>query len=111
MSMKIFLIILFFSGNVFAATLECRASINLDIVNEAKVVTSLKNKMLIGRHGQIISYVTEIAEGVFSVEAFIPELDTRIYSEGPLSSADESLTATAWARDVLADVSCKKLKE
>ena len=111
MSMKNFLLIPFFSGNLFAAALECRALINRDIVTEAKVVTSLKNKISIGRHSQIISYVTEIEEDVFSVEAFIPELDTRIYSEGPLKTPGESLTAAAWARDVLVDVSCKKLKE
>lgn len=109
MPMKNFLLIIFLSGNVFAAVLECRVRINLDIVNEVKVMTTLKNKMPIGKHEQIISYVTEIADDVFSVEAFIPELDSRIYSEGPLKSPGESLTATAWARDVLADVSCKKL--
>lgn len=110
MSMKNILLILFLSGNVSAAVLECRARINLDIVNEVKVATTPKNKMQIGKHSQIISYVTETADNVFSVEAFIPEIDTRIYSEGPLNTPDESLTATAWARDVLADVSCKKLK-
>lgn len=109
MPMKNFLVIIFMSGNVFAATLECRVLINLDIVNEIKVVTTLKNKMQIGKHEQIISYVTETAVDVFSVEAFIPELDARIYSEGTLKFPAESLTAAAWARDVLADVSCKKL--
>lgn len=107
--MKNFLVIIFLSGNISAATLHCRVLINLDIVNESKVLTTLQNKMSIGKHNQIISYVTEIGPDVFSVEAFIPELDIRIYSEGPLKSSSESLTATAWTRDVLADVSCKKL--
>lgn len=109
MSMKNFLMLMFLSGNVFAATLECRVLINLDIVNEVKIITTLKSKIPIGKHEQIISYVTETAPDVFSVEAFIPELDARIYSEGPLKSSSEALTATAWARDVLADVSCKKM--
>lgn len=109
MSMKNFLLIIFLSGNAVAATLECRVRINFDIVNEAKVSTTLQNKMPVGKHSQIISYVTEIEPNVFSVEGFIPELDMRIYSEGPLKSSSESLTATVWARDMLADVSCKKL--
>ena len=110
MSMKILLFSLLISGNVFAANLKCRVLINLDVVNESFLVTKLKEKTLIGNHEQIITYVTETATDVFSIEAFVPELDARIYSEGTLKGPDEALTASVWARDVLAEVSCKKLK-
>lgn len=110
MYMKMIAAILLSSCSVFSATLECKVVLNLDIVDKSTVVTFLKHKSLIAEHSQIISYVTEMSPDFFSIEAFIPSLDTRIYSEGVLKNSDETLTATAWARDILADVICKKIK-
>lgn len=111
MSMKkIFLLIIAHSINVFAATLECQVQKNLDVIKHSILVTSMKDKILIAGDFQLISFVTETTPDVFSIEVFVPELDARIYSEGSLKEPGKILVASVWARDVLADVSCKKLK-
>lgn len=110
MYMKTLLTILLCAGPVLSANLDCQVRINLDEVSNSVVVTSVGNKILITENSQLVSFVTETAQDVYSIEAFIPAIDARIYSEGILINTGENLTATAWARDVLADVSCKKLK-
>lgn len=108
MYMKL-LLILIFSNSVFAATLECNTRINLDAVANSTVITSLKTKNLIGRQLEVISYVTETANDFFSIEVYLPALDSRIYSEGAMRVSGETLSVTAWTREILAEVTCKKI--
>ncbi|MEQ1723372.1 MAG: hypothetical protein ABL930_09365 [Pseudobdellovibrio sp.] len=106
----IYLVLTVFALNTQAATLECKSFINLDEVTSSAVVTSLKNKVLIDKVDEITSYVTETSPNVFSLEAFIPSLEMRIYSEAALNNVGEVLKATAWAREILVDVICKRIK-
>lgn len=106
-------LILFFLlsyGTANAAVLECKSFINLEEVNSSTVVTSLKDKVLIARDELSVSYVTEVKPDVFSLESFIPSLEVRIYSESQLNNADDTLKATAWAREFIIEVVCKKIK-
>ena len=104
--MKLFTIIFFFCVLSSAAVLDCQVLINLDIVAQSTVITKKREKILVYTSDKITSYITELAPNVFSVEAFIPDIESRIYSEGSLSNFGESLRATAWTRDVLAEVGC-----
>ncbi len=104
--MKCFTVVLLFSVLSSAATLDCQVSINLDIVAKTTVFTKKKEKILVHLDDKITSYVTELGPNIFSVEAFIPDIESRIYSEGPLNNVGESLRAAAWTRDVLAEVGC-----
>ena len=109
--MKLLIIFLLLGpATVKATTLECKSFINLDEVSSSIVVPILKNKILINKSSQITSYVTELKPSFFSVEAFIPNLQVRIYSEAAISNLDETITATVWAQDILVDVVCKKIK-
>ena len=107
--MKTLLLLLLSAVSVKASVLECKSLINSDMVGGATVATVLKNKELITKDEKVVSYVTETAPEMFSVEVYIPSLDLRIYGEGPIH-LNESLNATAWARDLLVDVVCKKIK-
>lgn len=104
------LLFIFISCSVNAAVLECTGLVNLDIVSKVKLETSVNIKILIDKTQKFTSYVTELRPDVFSVEVFLPDLEIRIYSEGALSKLNDSLTATAWSREVLVDVVCKKTK-
>lgn len=107
--MKIFTVILFCAFPVFAAKLECLVLINLDVVTKSTISTSLMSKVPIVNHQEIISYVTETSPDTFSLEAFVPSLDARIYSEASMSKTEEKISAVLWSREILAEVVCKKL--
>lgn len=93
-----------------SATLECKSFINLDEVTNSNVITSLKKQVLIDKVDEITTYVTETKPNVFSLEAFIPMLEQRIYSEAALNNIDEEIKSTAWSRDILVDVVCKRIR-
>lgn len=104
------LLMLLLSNSVFAATLECNVLINLDSVIVLNVVTSLQTKNLLSREPQISSYVTEVLPDFFTIEAYIPSLDSRIYNEGFMRTNGDVLVASVWTRDVLTEIKCKKIK-
>ena len=106
-------LILFFLlsyGMANAAVLECKSFINMEEINSTTVVTSLKDKILVAQDELSISYVTEVKPNIFSLESFIPSLEVRIYSESQLNNTDDTLKATAWARDFIIERVCKKIK-
>lgn len=93
-----------------SATLECKSFINLDEVTSSNVITSLKKQVLIDKLDEITTYVTETKSNVFSLEAFIPSLEQRIYSEAALNNLNDEIKSTAWAREILVDVVCKRIR-
>lgn len=93
-----------------SATLECKSFINLDEVTNSNVITSLKKQVLIDKVDEITTYVTETKPNVFSLEAFIPALEQRIYSEAALNNLNDEIKSTAWAREILVDVVCKRIR-
>ena len=106
---KIFFGLLLVSVVVRASTLECESLVNLDTISSDIVSTQLSSKTQISSTDEVVSYVTETKPGVFLVEAFLPSLEIRIYAEGELSAGSE-LKASTWARSIMVDVVCKKLK-
>lgn len=101
---------LLLSVSGFAATLECKNFINLDEVTHSNVITSLKKKILIDKVDEITTYVTETKINVFSLEAYIPFLEQRIYSEAALNNLNDEIKSTVWSRDILVDVVCKRIR-
>lgn len=107
--MKYVILVFLSCSLVKASDLECKTLVNLDVVGQNKVTTQLSQKVLIDQLSEITSYVTETKPDFYSLEAFIPSLEMRIYSEAKLNKIDDTITLSAWARNIMLDVICKKL--
>jgi hypothetical protein len=105
--MKFFLTALFLCSTGFSATLECETLINLEPVVSGSVTTVKNSKLQVSHHPDAIAFVTETGPENFLVEAFLPSLQMRIYAEGALRTTNEKLTASAWSREFMVDVTCK----
>lgn len=110
MYMKLFILVFLGSAVGYSATLDCKSVVNLKEVSHSSIVTSLQNKILVNRDEQVSSYVTETSPNVFTLEAFIPKLEIRIYSKAILNNSNELLTTSLWDRDIMVDVECKNIK-
>ena len=106
----LFISILVVSSFAEAVTLKCQSLINLDVVSSATVATVKNQKIQISSTTEVVSYVTELGPELFLVEAFLPELEMRIYAQGTLHSESETLTASVWARSMMVDVICFRSK-
>ena len=106
--MKITVVALLFPFVVHAALLECKNLVNLEVVSEGSVTPVKKVKLLVSTSDEVVSYVTETGPEQYLVEAYLPNLQMRIYSEGSISKPDQTLTASAWDRSLMVDVICKK---
>src|SRR3989338_4462001 len=80
----LFISILVVSSFAEAVTLKCQSLINLDVVSSATVATVKNQKIQISSTTEVVSYVTELGPELFLVEAFLPELEMRIYAQGTL---------------------------
>lgn len=108
--MKILLpVILLACSFAEAATLECKSLVNLNVVAESNAITTLNEKIVVNKTEQVIAYVTETKPSYFVVEAFLPSLEMRIYAEGAIANENDELKTSAWARDIMIDVVCKKI--
>lgn len=102
-------LLLCFGLSVNATPLQCKISLNLKQVHSQTVESRLADKIPIGHSQGISAYVTEKAESSFLVEAFLEEEQVRIYGQGPLKNSGETVSASFWSRNTLADISCTKL--
>lgn len=108
--MKTLIVLILLSSTVKAATLECKSFVNLQEVSQSTIETQLLEKVIVDRIDKATSYVTEMKDGSYLLEAFIPSLEIRIYSEANLSQSGDKIKVSIWDRDFMADVICKKLK-
>lgn len=109
-SMKFFFYILFglcLSLNTFAKTLSCEIKINSEKIFSNQVTTSVNKKIVVGKLDVISVYVTEHDNDFYTLEAFIPEQDARLYSESFLRNINDKLSTTYWGRDSLIDLFCE----
>lgn len=93
---------------VGAQTLYCQFKVNLDLASDFNVETQLQKRVQVTDFDEAVSYVTETTPDHFSIEMYLPGHDLRIYSEGVLTSNQDHLTASAWARDRIVELSCQK---
>ncbi len=107
------IIFLFFSLLVsvssFASPVQCEIKSNLTLVMKVEVQTLNLEKVLIGEYNAVRAYITEKSDDLFTVEAFLPDFEMRIYAEGDLKSGSHTLTASYWGRDSMLDVSCQRI--
>lgn len=108
---KIFIsgLFLVFSSAANSATFECQTFLNMDVISAQVATTELKVKTLVDQTEVAVSYLTEKADASFVLEVFLPYSQMRIYSEASVASAGQSITSTAWTRDYMIDVVCRKL--
>jgi hypothetical protein len=108
-SISLIFLISILSSYTYAAKLECKTSINLQPVASIVLSTQVKNKLLIDDGAEAISYVTETADGVYSIEAYLYSHDLRIYSQG--AAGGQGLSLSTWGRDSMLDIVCKQLNK
>ena len=75
------------------------------------VDTAVGEKISIAKSGQAIVYLTEKAKDEFSLEAFLPNDDSRIYSEGILRRSEDKLKLAYWGRNILIEIQCNRISE
>ncbi len=93
----------------WASPVQCEVKSNLTLVMKVEVQTLNSEKVLVGEYNSIRAYITEKSEDLFTVEAFLPDYEMRIYAEGDLKSNSHKLTASYWGRDSMLDVSCQRI--
>lgn len=108
--MKMIIIILMLSSFVHASNLDCQTYVNLESVSQSFVQTTLNQKILVHNTERATTYLTENDDHQFVLEAFIPSLQIRIYSEAKVKDVQDSIKVSLWERDLIFDIVCKKIK-
>ena len=94
----------------FAGTFACDLIINGERVHQAPVTTVLNEKSLVTKKASAVVYLTEKNSNEYSLEAFLPGYDARIYAEGSVKARGEKITASLWGRDILIETTCTLVK-
>ena len=105
-SFVISVLFLFTSLKSYAAQLGCKIEVNESKVLEQNISTLVNEKQLIGETSSIRAFITEKDSNFFSLEAFLGEYETRVYSEAYLRGPSDSLKLIFWNRNILIGVSC-----
>lgn len=95
------------SSSAVAQGLDCQISIDNLVVLKTKVSSLPKQKVGIGKNSSVTAYVTQYEQNLYSVEAFLPDYEARIYAQGSLSQNSDVITASLWGRELVLDVSCR----
>jgi hypothetical protein len=89
-----------------ATTLNCHVNVNNELRFQTQVQTQTKQRTYIGDTDTATAYITEKVDGVFTIEAFVADIEARIYGEGVLKSKTDRLSASLWTRTGVLDVEC-----
>lgn len=104
--MKLFILFSLLASSALANRVSCEVLMNDSKVFSNQVETTTNKKVLIGEMADWSAYVIEKADGVYTLEAYLPGSDARVYSTGLLKQVNDKLTASLWGRDILIDLSC-----
>lgn len=109
---KIFVsaLVLILGSTANSATFECQTFLNLDVISTQIATTEPKIKVLVDQTDVAVTYLTEKADNFFTLEVFLPYSQMRIYSEATVSVTSQTISSTAWTREYMVDVACRKLK-
>jgi len=100
-----------FASKVWSQDLFCEITYNDQVILKNKVTVSEKNqKISIGKSAIATAYITLSEKNLYTVEAFLPEYEVRIYGQGALTDQSEVVTASLWGRESIIDVSCRMAK-
>ena len=109
---KILLLSLFLlSFKLFSADLDCSIRENLDAISEIKLSTLIDQKSSIDSISDIYAYVTEKTGGHFIVEAYLADVEMRIFAEGSLLVSQDKLVASSWSRARIVELECRLSKK
>ena len=100
------LVLLTLSTPAFSKVVNCEIKFNLDTISKTTVTTIPNQKVLIDDIDQAAAYITEEANGQFTVEAYLPDFDARIYGQGSLVNKTDKVSASIWGRAAMIDISC-----
>lgn len=104
-------LILLFTFSAWSQDLQCEISYNNQVILKNKVnVTEKNQKLIIGKSAIATAYVTVSDKNIYTIEAFLPEYEVRIYGQGGLNDGSESVTASLWGRESIVDVTCGMAK-
>lgn len=101
------LVLLLFSPSIFASGLECKVSVNSQVVSK-EIIDLAPNESKY--FGDLSNYRLKVANhtgGKYEIEIFDPSWPSRSYSLGNLKSANDELRWSFWSRDILLEASCK----
>jgi hypothetical protein len=104
------LLTFFITSAAWSQDLVCQISSNMEVVVNSTVHSVLNEKTSIGKTTGIVAYIIEKENHLFSVEAFLPDYEARIYGQGVIAQDSDVLTASFWGRDSLFDISCRLVK-
>ena len=104
-------LVFLFAVSAWSQDLQCEISYNNQVILKNKVYVTEKNqKLSIGKSAIATAYVTVSDKNLYTVEAFLPEYEVRIYGQGGLNDDSESVTASLWGRESIVDVTCRVAK-
>lgn len=102
---------------VFAISSLARAEdFYCDMVYNAKTILNTKvkavshEKVIIGKSSVISAYITAEDNTLYTIEAFIPEYEVRVYGKGSAQKEGDVVSASVWGRDSIVDVNCRLVK-
>ena len=104
-------LVFLFAVSVWSQDLQCEISYNNQVILKNKVYVTEKNqKLSIGKSAIATAYVTVSDKNLYTIEAFLPEYEVRIYSQGGLNDDSETVNASLWGRESIVDVTCRVAK-
>lgn len=92
-----------------AKNLACEIRLNDSVLTASTVQTIQGEKVSIGKLPGISAYIQEQADDVYRIEAFLPDYEARIYSQGKINASGDQLIASLWGREVLVEVQCAQM--
>lgn len=108
-SIIVFALFLITCNFAYSANFECQTYHNLDVISAQIVKTELNVKTNVDSTDVAVSYLTEKNDAFYVLEVFLPYSEMRIYSEANVANAGQTITASAWSREYMVDVVCRKL--
>jgi hypothetical protein len=89
-----------------AKTLYCSIKENDAVVSSERIESDLGRKVALGPTRMTRAYVTEQKNASFTVEAFLPDYEIRIYGQGAMRAPTDQVSASFWSRDALIEIIC-----
>lgn len=108
-TLLLYSMILITGQTAFSATFECQTFLNLDPISAQVVKTEIQTKTPVDQTDVAVSFLTEKGDDSFILEVFLPYSQMRIYSEATVRELGQTIASTAWSREYMVDVICRKL--
>lgn len=98
-----------FSSHAFAENFQCEVKVNATTLISKKVTSLRGQKIPIGETQQIRAFLTENQIHLFTLEAFLPSVEARVYSQATMRAVGDVINLSYWDRDVLYELQCNAI--